>query len=872
MDKPRIASGLPALDQVVEGLRLGDNVVWQIDELADYVHFARPFVEQSLKDGIRCVYVRFAPHDPVVPTVPGLAVVRVDPRQGFDSFSREIHRVIEQEGREVHYVFDNLSVLAVEWATDELVANFFQITCPYLFELDTVAYFSVTRQQHANSALARIRDTTQVLFDVFHAEGQMYLHPIKVWNRYSPQMFLPHAVAEDTLTPIFSSGLAAAVSGTARKNPLKQQTISSAPWARVYEKLLQYRAVALDSGREFPEILSLKEELSRILLGSQPQTQELAKEYLTVDDLIGVRERVVGSGRVGGKAAGMILARAVLRSATGDEAEAMLPEVLEEHDSFFIGSDVFYSFLVHNDLTRLRWDFSQSSTLSREEFAEIEKRFLAGRFPSAIVEQFEDLLDYYGQAPIIVRSSSLLEDGFGNAFAGKYRSEFCANQGSPPDRLEAFMDAVKLVYASCLNPDALAYRRKRDLMDKDEQMAILVQRVSGMPYKRFFFPSLAGVAFSRNLYAWTDAIDPRQGLVRMVFGLGTRAVDRVGSDYPRMFSISDPMLRPEFGMQVRKYSQRLVDVIDLEANGMKTLPLREVLQDRDYPRLPLFVSLLREGYLWDLTFGFGNEPMVLTFNNLLQNTEFAGLLGTMLQRLDNAYGGPVDTEFTAAVDGDGRIKINLLQCRPLFIPSTTESAALTDGAEPKQVLFRTMRAIPGTDTANIRYIFYVDPQAYHRAPVDMKRSLRGIAAQVNGIEEITSAGILLVGPGRWGSSNIDLGVSVSYADINHARALVELAVGSSDSVPELSYGTHFFQDLVEDGIGYLPVYPGDAGAVFDEEFFSQAPSVLGRWVPNEETYQEVVKLIDVFELTEGKAVRLAMELGSLKGICYLEEA
>jgi len=156
----------------------------------------------------------------------------------------------------------------------------------------------------------------------------------------------------------------------------------------------------------------------------------------------------------------------------------------------------------------------------------VEQRFLAGRFPVAIQEQFRAMLDYYGQAPIIVRSSSLLEDSFGNAFAGKYRSLFCANQGDPDVRLADFMRAVKLVYASALNPDALSYRCKRGLGENDEQMAILVQRVSGMPYTSIL--SFAGrVAFSHNLYSWNDRIDTRQGIIRLVFGLGTRAVERV---------------------------------------------------------------------------------------------------------------------------------------------------------------------------------------------------------------------------------------------------------------------------------------------------------------------------------------------------------
>lgn len=864
METPRIRSGLTALDSVVEGIRLGDNVVWQIDQLEDYVHFARPFVEQSVEEGIRCIYVRFASHQPIIADLEGVDVFQVDPRQGFDVFSREIHQMIASAGREVHYVFDNLSELAVEWATDELVANFFQITCPYLFRLDTVAYFSVTRHQHANSALARIRDTTQVLFDVFHVDGQLYLHPVKVWNRYTPQMFLPHAVAGDSLTPVFGSGLAAAVSGLARKNPLKTQVASTAPWTTVYEKLLQYRAVQLDSGREFPEMEPLQEELSRILLGSQSKTQELAARYLNVDDLITIRQRVVGSGRIGGKAAGLILARAVLRA-----AGQLYDHVLEDHDSFYIGSDVFYSFLVHNDLTYLRWEASQTGQLSRDAFADIEAKFLAGSFPWDVVEQFKNLLDYYGQAPIIVRSSSLLEDGFGNAFAGKYRSEFCANQGNPDQRLEMFMDAVKLVYASCLNPDALAYRAKRNLLDVDEQMAILVQRVAGTPYKEYFFPSLAGVAFSRNLYAWTDTIDPKQGLVRMVFGLGTRAVDRVGSDYPRMFAISHPLLRPETEKQARKYSQRLVDVIDLRANQMNTIPLRELLQDRDYPNLPLFVSVVHDGYLRDVTFRVKNEPMVLTFNSLLRRTEFAQLLGGVLQELDRAYDGPVDTEFTAAVDSGGRVMLNLLQCRPLYLPSLTETVDLDADVSPEQVLFRTTHTIPGVDTADIRYILLIDPHGYHRADTDSKRSLRALVARINSHPDIMEGKVLLMGPGRWGSSNMDLGVAVSYADINQASALVELAVSSADTVPELSYGTHFFQDLVEDGIAYLPVYPKDQASAYNHGFFAEAPNVLADFVPNASAYEALVKLIDIHRCASGQRARLLIDVNDLTGICYL---
>ena len=588
-----VTSGLPVLDQVLQGLRLGDNVVWQVDRLEDYVQFAEPFVRQTIRDGRRCVYLRFAPHPPILPPQNGLTTIEINPHAGFDAFSGALHEIIAKEGREVFYVFDNLSALVVEWATDELLANFFQVTCPFLFELDTVAYFALTRGRHSHSAVARIRDTTQVLLDVYQVDGNLYLHPLKVWDRYSPQMFIPHVMAEGVWMPVFGSGEAAALSVSARRKPLQVKARSIAPWESVYRRLMQYHEAGMALDEKTPEIAALKQEFSRMMIGTHPEFNRLVDAYFTLDDLFAIRDRLIGSGRIGGKAAGMLIARRILLAEPGGIDFA---EVLEAHDSFYIGSDVFFTFLVNNDLFRLRLHLSRASHISHEEFAEVEQRFLAGWFSPEIMEQFRDMLAYFGQAPIIVRSSSLLEDSFGNAFAGKYRSEYCANQGTPEERLDAFLRAVKLVYASALNPDAMAYRRARNLGESDEQMAILVQRVSGTPYKQFFFPSLAGVAFSRNPYAWTDRIDPARGMIRLVFGLGTRAVNRVGNDYPRMIAVSHPQLRPESGAKIAKYSQWEVDLIDLEDNAFTTRPLAEVLEGRDYPNLHLLVSLMKDGY------------------------------------------------------------------------------------------------------------------------------------------------------------------------------------------------------------------------------------------------------------------------------------
>lgn len=864
-----VRSGLPPLDAIIQGLRLGDNVVWQVDDLEDYAHFAQPFVEQAVRDGRRCVYVRFAPHAPIFTPRPGLEILPVDPSPGFDSFSGEVHRIIGERGWEVFYVFDNLSALVAEWATDELLANFFQFICPYLFELDTVAYFALTRGQHSHDAVARIRDTAQVLLNVYNVKGRKYIHPLKVWGRYSPQMFLPHHIAGDSWAPVFDSGDAAEVITIARKKPLGVTTSTYAPWESVYRKLVQYREAGETLPETTPEIAALKKEFARIMIGDAPEFNRLVDRYLTLDDLFGIRDRLIGSGRIGGKAAGMLLARRILLQ---HEGTVDFSEVLEGHDSFYIGSDVFFTFLIHNDLFRLRLQLSDAPEFSWEEFEQVQQRFLAGEFPRDVIEQFRNMLDYFGQAPIIVRSSSLLEDSFGSAFAGKYHSEFCANQGHPDDRLEAFTRAVKLVYASALNPDVLSYRRRRGLGESDEQMAILVQRVSGRPYKNFFFPALAGVALSRNLYVWTDRIDPRKGIIRLVFGLGTRAVDRVGVDYPRMIPVGNPLLRPEVGMQIAKYSQRLLDLIDLREGRFATRRLSEVVAGSDYPDLYLFVSEAREGGLYDPIARYIQSPakdLVLTFNNLINRTEFVPVIGEMLAVLESVYGHPIETEFTASLAADGRIRVNLLQCRPMWIAGVSSQVEFPDDVPPERVLFRSNRFIGGGVVEGIRYIVYIDPARY--AAIDrpeVKRSLGRIVGQINARLRGSGSKELIMGPGRFGSSNINLGVNVSYADIDNAGVLVEMAREEAGQVPEVSYGTHFFQDLVEAQIIYIPVYPDDDKSGFRQGFFEGAPNSLREFVSNADGFEDLVRVIDVGAVA-GTHATVVADPHSRRAICFL---
>lgn len=869
-----ISSGLTPLDELLQGLHLGDNVVWQVDRLEDYPYFVEALAEQAIRDGLDCVYLRFAPHIAILEPRPGLTITRIDPSPGFDYFTGEVHRIIEERGRRVCYIFDNLSALVDEWATDELLANFFQVTCPYLFELDDVAYFALRRGQHGHNTIARIRNTTQVLVDVYHVSGRTYIHPLKVCDRYSPQMFLPHLISDEGWESVSRSGDAATILTTVSRRPVDISSQSIAPWDAVYREIMQYQGNETALAKETQEARALKEALSRMIFGNHPKLNRLADRYLTLDDLLQVRNRLIGSGRIGGKAAGMLMARRVL---VADEGETDFTQVLEEHDSFYIGSDVFFTFLVNNNLFQLRLQLTKMGKLTWDEFAQIEQKFLAGRFSEEVMEQFRSMLDYYGQAPIIVRSSSLLEDSFTDAFAGKYRSEFCANQGSPEKRLEAFIRAVKLVYASALNPDALSYRHRRGLTEGDEQMAILVQRVSGMPYKQYFFPGLAGVAFSRNLYAWTDRIDPMKGMIRLVFGLGTRAVNRVSGDYPRMIAVSHPQLRPEIGMEIAKYSQRMVDVLNLEANTFEVKPFAEIIGGNNYPALHLLTSEIADGYLRDwvatpLT-GSGKD-LVLTFNNLVNRTKMVNIIGEILTKLEKAWGQPIDIEFTAYVDGKGNTRVNLLQCRSLRVPMPAGTEIKIPENLPKeQVLFRSNRAISAGVVSDIRYIVYIDPRKYAEvATFDEKRTLGRVIGKLNDHLRHREGKVMAMGPGRWGSSNIELGVNASYSDIDGTAVLVEVARREGGHEPEVSYGTHFFQDLVEAEILYLPVYPDDKTADFNTEFFTNSPNILKDISPELSSFEEVVQVIDVKAAASGARAKVIADPQTRRAVCFLDKS
>ncbi len=282
-----------------------------------------------------------------------------------------------------------------------------------------------------------------------------------------------------------------------------------APWDVLFARGKQYETLPPAEREQHRHHLEeIRAVLIKAMISDQLAFVGIARQFFSVADLDEIRRHRIGRGKIGGKAAGLMLAWKILHS---DLTGSDLAGRLAIPESFFVGADVFYEFLELNDLLdHLNQKYKATEQIIAD-YRSLPDRFAQGRFPQGIVAELTALLAQVGQAPLIVRSSSLLEDNVNTSFAGKYESIFCPNQGAPEENLADLMWAISQVYASALNPDALLYRRQMGLIDYDERMAVIIQKVAGQTYKRWFFPTLAGVGFSRNPFLWTPRLKREEG-------------------------------------------------------------------------------------------------------------------------------------------------------------------------------------------------------------------------------------------------------------------------------------------------------------------------------------------------------------------------
>ena len=617
---------------------------------------------------------------------------------------------------------------------------------------------------------------------------------------------------------------------------------------------------------------TVRVNLIRRFLSDEPAYLKVAKHFVNLDDMLGLLERLIhlpGSpGRIGGKGTGLFLASRILAEASSS-AEAGRVRIPK---TWYLASDTVLAFIRYNNLEEVLEQKYKVIDQVRLEYPHLVQVFKHAEFPPEIVKGLSVALDDLGDGPLIVRSSSILEDRLGAAFSGKYRSLFLANRGSKKERLDALKDAIAEVYASIFSPDPIQYRSEHGLLDVREEMAIMIQEVVGVEVGSYFFPAFAGVAVSNNEFRWSPRIKREDGLIRLVPGLGTRAVDRVADDYPILVAPGQPGLRvnvtPE---EVVRYSPRFLDAIDLTRRSVVTLEVRGLLREHgaSYPGLGEVASVVREGRispLQGLFADFQRDDIVVTFDGLIGGGPFVRRVGAILRTLQSALGTPIDLEF--ASDGTD---FYLLQCRPQSYGASDAGAPIPSDVPREKVLFSAHRYVSNGRVADITHIVYVDPEGYEAlTEISDLLAVGRAVSRLNSV--LPKRQFILMGPGRWGSrGDIKLGVNVSYSDICNAAMLVEIARAHGNSMPDLSFGTHFFQDLVEAAIRYLPLYPDDPGAIFNTRFFLESENGLSSLAPEYAALDGVVRVIDVPRSSGGQVLRVLMNADADEAIGLLAE-
>jgi len=855
INQKKAYSGLTGLDEALDYMRYGDIVVWQVSDIDDYRFFVGPFVERALAERKNVVYLRFGKHDSLMAPTFGVKIYELDVDIGFESVVMSISDIIAQEGNEVHYIFDNMTDLQVEWVADFMMGNFFVVTAPEILRTNSIAYFTYTRNNHSFESIARIRETASILVDVFPGEKHMYLQPIKVQDRYLPTIFLPHRIDlgdRDSLRPLTNGIELARYYSLVAQNGNVNSSQNLDNWDRFF----------LEKQADFQEGAGTGDlrELCRLVFGTDEHILDIAVQNTDLKDLLDIKARMIGVGSIGGKATGMILSRMVV-----DKKLPEMSEILEPHDSFYVCSNLYYTFLVKNRCWGLK--IRQRRKSGYFTIAEIIKeKILEGTFSDNIREQFRRMLEYFGQSPIIVRSSSLLEDAFGNAFAGKYESVFCVNKGTLDDRLKAFEDAVRTVYASTMDESVLEYRLQRGLDAKDEQMALLVQRVTGSLFKDLYMPAAAGVAFSYNAYKWNPDIDPDAGMMRIVMGLGTRAVDRTDGDYPRIAALDNPEMKAMPGKFTSDFAQHKVDVLDLTINAHTTKPIEEVADRMSswFRAIMIERDSARENELKQ--YGMDRRIIFTTCENLLRNEEFVSSMRKILDTVEKEYHYPVDMEFALNISKSGKFVINLLQCRPLQVGGAGIRVDLPEVSEDKTFFHLGGGTMGGEYYQEIDAVLRIDPKLYYEFPYNQKPIIARVVGEINQKYRTGGKVVMLLVPGRIGTSSPELGVPVKFAEICNMSIACEVAYEGAGYMPELSYGSHFFQDLVEADIFYASIFENKGSTLFyAPEFFANETSILPDLV-TDDLSESITDIVKVYGM-EGRGLKIVSDITTGETIC-----
>ena len=524
----------------------------------------------------------------------------------------------------------------------------------------------------------------------------------------------------------------------------------------------------------------------------------------------------IGDGSLGGKGRGLAFIGSMVKRYPKFEHENFVVTIPK---TVVICTDIFDEFMETNELYPV--------ALSDIEDEAILKYFLRASLPTRLIE---DLMAFFEvvKGPIAVRSSSLLEDSHYQPFAGIYSTYMIPKLEDKYEMLRVLSDAIKAVYASVFYQDSKAYMTATSNLIDQEKMAVVLQEVAGNRYNDHFYPTLSGVARSLNFYPIGNE-KAEDGIANIALGLGKYIVDggqtlRFSPRHPHnilQMSTMDFALRET---QTRYYALDLKNMTEQFSVDDSFNLLRLNLKDADADgALKYIVStydpydqIIRDGY-------YPGGRKILSFVNILQHDVFplADTLTQILSVGQTEMGRPVEIEFAMNIDpkDPSQATFYILQIRPIVDNKEVMEEDLTLVEQTDTLLSST--SVLGHGLVNdVQDIIYVKTGAFSSSNNQLiAYEIEKMNRQFTGQEK----SYVLVGPGRWGSSDSWLGIPVKWPHISNARVIVECGLENYRVDP--SQGTHFFQNLTSFGVGYFTINPFKGDGWFDEEYLNSLPAV-----------------------------------------------
>jgi len=773
------------------GLRFGDRTVFQTEEVLGYKIISESLMDDLSGQDVTLHHINFYKGPNKLTIESGKCkVYMADPDLGFDGFVASCCSYIETLAEGDIVFIDCLTSLMSFWGSDWLVGYAYKMMAEKMEERGVTSFIGMIKKCHRQFTARKVADSATVIVRVIKDNvGRHCLLPRKAEGRLSNVMYKPYILdILKSVRPVTDN-----VEAIGLITPPDKR--SDMQYYHCLDRLF------LGDQDEMLDEQAACSKLCRIMMGEDKRISDLAAKYFNLTELKQIRRMTIGSGYIGGKAAGMLIARKIVKH--------YHPDLFEKHsepdDSFFLGADVFYTFMIYNDLWKDYKVFLESADIVQAK--KLHRAILNATMPPEVIERMEDIIDYFGHYPIIARSSSLLEDSFESSFAGKYESKFCILTGDDENMTRQLSDIFKAIYASMFGHEAVKYRRFYEIKGRPDIMSIIIQRVSGIYNGDYYFPHLAGVGHSYNSYIWDKKIDPNAGLIRLVSGLGTRAVDSSTGDYARMIALNRPYDYPMPGIENRRaFSQRHMDVVDTYSNLVREVKPAD-LDTEDSGQIMKFIA--ERDYEIERKISKNLDPnfkaWFISHDYVIKNTDLMESMGKIMKTLEEAYNHPVEIEFTVNFKDEQKYRINVLQCRPVQVQKIRNGVDVGSTVSEYEVFRANGTFLGGSNSLTIDTVVFLDWEEYMKLSPEMKRQCADMIGVLNSRVRLKNFNCLLMGYGRWGSSVTALGVPVEFNQIDAMKAIVEIGRIEKGMVPELSYGTHFFHDVVESKISYISV-------------------------------------------------------------------